>query len=91
MRFSLTSEAGLNDALAFPFTYLAILVAERGSNPSEWLVRWLSVDVAFRDGFFEALAGQMFDGALGRMIGAFEERAHQLYADCSPPGGAGRV
>ena len=28
---------------------------------------------------FEALAGQMFDRALRRMIGAFEERAHALY------------
>ena len=28
---------------------------------------------------FEAIAGQMFDRALRRMIGAFEERAHALY------------
>jgi coenzyme Q-binding protein COQ10 len=37
------------------------------------------VDFAFRSRIFEALAGQMFDRALRRMIGAFEERAHQLY------------
>ena len=30
---------------------------------------------------FEALAGQMFDRALRRMIGAFEERARALYGD----------
>ena len=33
------------------------------------------VDFAFRNRMFEALAGQMFDRALRRMIGAFEERA----------------
>jgi coenzyme Q-binding protein COQ10 len=37
------------------------------------------VDFAFRNRLFEALAGQMFDRALRRMIGAFEERADALY------------
>ena len=37
------------------------------------------VDFAFKNRIFEALAGQMFDRALRRMIGAFEARAHQLY------------
>jgi coenzyme Q-binding protein COQ10 len=37
------------------------------------------VDFAFKSRIFEALAGQMFDRALRRMIGAFEERAHRLY------------
>ena len=39
------------------------------------------VDFAFRNRIFEALAGQMFDRALRRMIGAFEDRAHALYRD----------
>jgi coenzyme Q-binding protein COQ10 len=38
------------------------------------------VDFAFKNRLFEALAGQMFDRALRRMIGAFEERAHALYS-----------
>lgn len=44
-RFSLTSEAGLNDALAFPYTNLAIgmLVATNG-----WEVRWLAIDVVYK-------------------------------------------
>jgi coenzyme Q-binding protein COQ10 len=37
------------------------------------------VDFAFRNRLFEAIAGQMFDRALRRMIGAFEERANELY------------
>jgi len=37
------------------------------------------VDFAFRIRIFETIAGQMFDRALRRMIGAFEDRAHALY------------
>ncbi|WP_326524285.1 type II toxin-antitoxin system RatA family toxin [Sphingomonas sp.] len=40
-----------------------------------------SVDFAFRNRMFEMLAGQVFDRALRRMIGAFEERATALYGD----------
>ena len=38
-----------------------------------------SVDFAFRSRLFESLAGQMFDRALRRMTGAFEQRAAVLY------------
>ena len=37
------------------------------------------VDFAFKNKLFEMLAGQMFDKALRKMIGAFEERAAALY------------
>jgi coenzyme Q-binding protein COQ10 len=37
------------------------------------------VDFAFKSRLFEALAGQMFDRALRRMTGAFEQRAAALY------------
>jgi coenzyme Q-binding protein COQ10 len=37
------------------------------------------VEFAFKNRLFEALAGQMFDHALRRMIGAFETRAIALY------------
>jgi coenzyme Q-binding protein COQ10 len=37
------------------------------------------VDFAFKNRIFESLAGAMFDRALRRMIGAFEERARALY------------
>ena len=45
------------------------------------------VEFAFKNRLFEAIAGQMFDHALRRMIGAFEARAHQLYGPPSvkPP------
>ena len=38
-----------------------------------------TVDFAFKNRVFEALAGQVFGTALRRMIGAFESRAAQLY------------
>lgn len=40
VRFGLTSEAGLNDGLAFPFTYLAILAATYGLEPQHWFGEW---------------------------------------------------
>ena len=47
-RFALTSEAGLNDGLAFPFTYAAIAMATVGAAPSHWLGEWLLLDVLWR-------------------------------------------
>jgi NhaP-type Na+/H+ or K+/H+ antiporter len=47
-RFALTSEAGLNDGLAFPFTYAAIAISVAGAAPSGWLPHWLAVDVLWR-------------------------------------------
>lgn len=47
-RFALTSEAGLNDGLAFPFTYAAIAISLLGVAPGAWLGRWLLVDVGWR-------------------------------------------
>lgn len=38
-----------------------------------------AVDFAFRSRLFESLAGAMFDRALRRMTGAFEQRAGALY------------
>lgn len=50
VRFGLTSEAGLNDGLAFPFVWLAIAVAALSSGTAEphWFAGWLWRDVAWR-------------------------------------------
>lgn len=48
IRFGLTAEAGLNDALAFPFTYLAIRMSKDGTDPGAWLGEWLLVDILRR-------------------------------------------
>lgn len=48
VRFALTSEAGLNDGLAFPFVYAAIAIASVGLAPSGWITEWFAVDVLYK-------------------------------------------
>lgn len=43
------------------------------------------VDFAFKNRVFEMLAGQVFDRALRKMIGAFETRAAELYGSADSP------
>ncbi len=51
-RFTLTSEAGLNDGLAFPFVYLAIKIAEAYSEgqsfSGEMLWSWFTDDILWK-------------------------------------------
>jgi sodium/hydrogen antiporter len=44
LRFGLTSEGGLNDALAFPFVYFGLHALE-DSNWDNWLKQWVAVDL----------------------------------------------
>ena len=48
VRFSLTTEAGLNDGLAFPFVYLALRLAENDGAFGSWLVGWTAYDFIYR-------------------------------------------
>lgn len=48
------------------------------------------VDFAFKNRMFEMLAGQVFDKALRKMIGAFEARAAELYGASGAGAGSGR-
>lgn len=48
IRFSLTAEAGLNDGMAFPFTWLAVGVALYLNTGEPWLVEWLWKDLLYR-------------------------------------------
>jgi len=47
VRFDLTVEAGLNDGLAFPFTYLAV-AAIGMTSLGGWTVQWFAVDFVWR-------------------------------------------
>lgn len=40
VRFTLTSEAGLNDALAFPFVYFGLYLIDRGPV-GDWIAEWV--------------------------------------------------
>ena len=71
VRFALTSEAGLNDGLAFPFTYLAIAMATAGTASVGSVVgHWLAVDVLYK------LAVGLLGGlAIGWLLGRLFFRA----------------
>lgn len=62
-RLALTTEAGLNDGLAFPFTNLAIAVALVGLAPSGWLLGWLMVDVLYK-----IIVGALVGGVSGWVL-----------------------
>ncbi|MEH1942810.1 MAG: sodium:proton antiporter [Nostoc sp.] len=44
LRFGLTSEGGLNDALAFPFVYFGLHALEN-DNWGDWFKQWIAVDL----------------------------------------------
>ncbi|MEU6076578.1 cation:proton antiporter [Micromonospora sp. NPDC047074] len=70
VRFALTSEAGLNDGLAFPFVYAAIAIATTGLAPGGWLGRWLGVDVLWK-----IVAGVAGGWLIGWLLGKLFFRA----------------
>lgn len=70
VRFALTSEAGLNDGLAFPFTNLAVAMALVGTDASQWLGSWLAVHVVY-----EIAVGVGLGLVVGRLLAAVLLRA----------------
>lgn len=48
VKLSLTAEAGINDGMAFPFTWLAIWIAMYGFDWENWLTTWLLKDLLYR-------------------------------------------
>jgi len=77
VRFALTSEAGLNDGLAFPLTYAAVaLAAAAGSGWSTgWVASWALEDVAFK-----CVVGVLSGLLAGRLLGwlFFRPRSPEL-------------
>ena len=61
VRFGLTVEAGLNDGLAFPFTYLAI-AAVGMTSLGWWTVEWAAIDLVWR-----IVAGTVMGYIVGRI------------------------
>jgi NhaP-type Na+/H+ or K+/H+ antiporter len=74
VRFSLTSEAGLNDSLAFPFVNLAVAVALHGTALGPWALEWLAVDVAWKI-VAGILVGLLIGQALGLLIFHYVEHS----------------
>lgn len=74
VRFALTTEATLNDGLAFPFVYLGLFIATQGLAFDEWGLRWLLEDVFYRIGV-GALVGWAGGWALGQVLFNFPKRS----------------
>ncbi len=74
MRFALTSEAGLNDGFAFPFVYLALLVAA-GAASAAGLGHWAAWDLLGRS-VIGVVVGVAVGWALARL--AFRARRPSL-------------
>jgi NhaP-type Na+/H+ or K+/H+ antiporter len=71
VRFALTSEAGLNDGLAFPFVYAAIFLVTFGEL-SEWGVRWLAWELVGK-----VVLGVAIGTAVGWLLAKLAFRAPQ--------------
>lgn len=66
LKFALTSEAGLNDGLAFPFTNMAIAMTIYGAHPENWFQSWFAMNVVY-----ELLVGILVGLGTGYLLGKF--------------------
>ncbi|NNC73280.1 MAG: sodium:proton antiporter [Sphingomonadaceae bacterium] len=64
VRYALTTEAGLNDGLAFPFVHLGLLIAAAGMLSGELAFEWL-----MRDFFYRIIIGALGGAAAGWLLG----------------------
>jgi NhaP-type Na+/H+ or K+/H+ antiporter len=62
VKFTLTAEAGLNDGISFPFTWLAITIALRATNDAS-LFEWFYFDLLYR-----IAAGLIIGYVVGKII-----------------------
>ncbi|AGZ44538.1 cation:proton antiporter domain-containing protein [Actinoplanes friuliensis] len=67
VRFALTSEAGLNDGLAFPFVYAAIAMALAAVSNESWLGEWVLKDVLYK-GVVGVVGGLIIGKLLGKLF-----------------------
>ncbi|ADB30326.1 sodium/hydrogen exchanger [Kribbella flavida DSM 17836] len=63
VRFALTSEAGLNDGMAFPLVYLAVFVATKGAV-GDWALEWVAWDLVGK-----TVIGVVVGAVAGRLLG----------------------
>jgi NhaP-type Na+/H+ or K+/H+ antiporter len=64
IRFALTSEAGLNDGLSFPFVLAAIAMASQSGSSLDWMGHWFVWDVVWK-----LAAGLAMGWIVGRVLG----------------------
>lgn len=71
LQFALTSEAGLNDGLSFPFTHIAIAMALAGAHPANWFGTWFLTHV-----LYEMTVGIVIGVGLGYLLARFIMALH---------------
>lgn len=72
VRFGLTSEGGLNDAMAFPFVYFGLYWI-KDPNWQSWLGRWTAVDL-----IWAIVAGAAMGALLAKIIAEVHKSLHRL-------------
>lgn len=73
VRFALTSEAGLNDGLSFPFVHLAIAMAVATKEGNDLFAHWAMIDIVWRLG-----AGVVMGWAMGKLFGVFSFKLRDI-------------
>lgn len=73
VRFTLTTEAGLNDGLAFPFVHLALALGAAGAVTTGLVGEWLWRDLAYRI-IVGGLLGAAIGWGLGKVLFAFPRK-----------------
>lgn len=73
VRFTLTTEAGLNDGLAFPFVYLGLIIAAEGFTPEQLAFEWFPRDVIYRISV-GAASGAAIGWLLGKILFSIPRR-----------------
>ena len=67
-----------------PFVYLAISWTFEASNKSGCTIRF-HAGFELRSRFLEKVVGPLFSDIMGRCVSAFEQRAHEFYAQSDTP------
>jgi sodium/hydrogen antiporter len=78
VRFALSSEAGLNDGLAFPFVYAAVLLS--AATASQWFGGWMAWELLGRWRWGSAAGGSWERSWRGWPLG----RTHRRFASRRP-------
>lgn len=73
-RFALTAEAGLNDGMAFPFTWLAITLALIAGGSGTSVMQWFTYDFLYK-----IIAGLLMGYVLGKAVGYLVFRISKKY------------
>ncbi len=67
-----------------PFLYLAVSWTFEALNKSGCIIRF-HAGFELRSRFLEKVVGRLFSDIMGRSVSAFEQRAHELYAQSDIP------